>query len=115
MTLVAAVDDEGVDRRQVLSPDAKFVADAIRQDWIMRGVKLGIGFWLSGVVIVVATVLVLLALGILGRIAASTSEPASAVADVGPAGRQSDEGDWRQRLKSYDDYARQRDAKGVKR
>ena len=108
------MDDEGDDRRQAVSRDAKFVADAIREDWIIRGVKLGIGFWLSGVVIVVATLLVLLALGILGKIAASTSEPVSAVPDVGSTVRQSDESDWRQRLKSYDDYVRARDAKGAK-
>jgi hypothetical protein len=107
------MDDGHVDSRQMLSRDAAFIADAIREDWIMRGLKLGIGFWLAGVVIVVTTVLVLLALGALGGIAALTSRPASA-GDVGATERQSDDGDWRQRLKSYDDYVGAHDPKTAK-
>ena len=31
---------------------AKIIADAISKGWIVRGIKLGIGFWLAGLIIV---------------------------------------------------------------
>ena len=35
------------------SLDAIMVAKAVDNDWIMRGFKLGIGFWLAGIVAIV--------------------------------------------------------------
>lgn len=94
-----------------LSPEGRAITRAINDGWIGRGFKLGIGFWLAGLFVIVASWFAVLVLGRLVGELPSPSLPSSAerspaaAAKLGPTDPRS----WQEQLRAQDAAARQLD------
>ena len=80
--------------------DAHVIATAINGGWILRGFKLGIGFWLAGVFIAAVTFAAFIAFGgtVLGLSHLSRGSDVSQAAPADPR-------DWREQLRANDQAA----------
>jgi hypothetical protein len=83
------------------SPDARLIAAAIERGWILRGLKLGIGFWLSGVVIAGAA-FVFVAVLFFGGLSMVSRTPDSP-AEYSPPASSPPDSNWRATAKAYDE------------
>src|SRR5690242_12942911 len=81
--------------------DANLVAAAISGDWISRGFKLGIGFWLAGLFVALVGFVLFVFFGA----ALLASHPNGGTASVSASPPAPDHRSWQEKLKAADEAA----------